>query len=283
MKRTEFNMLQAKSSKQTIHIYRQNGRTPIITQHAKTNKRPYIHPIVSPDGVGVITEDAPSHHPWQHGLYCGFNNINNIGFWEEGLRGGYDGTIRPKPLSEPVLKENRASWKVETEWHAPDGTHMITEKQIWTFTDHRDKYELDLVWSLRAETLLTFGQHIAGGLFLRMPFREELGGRAINSYGLENEEAEAKPANWVAVSMPIENRKNWAGIAMMNHQDNPQHPVTWRVDDQLGISPSRCISGEWTQEQGQIERYKHRLLIYCGESNTEQIEENWNTFNNSLV
>ncbi|QGH36199.1 hypothetical protein GI584_20060 [Gracilibacillus salitolerans] len=277
---TKINDLRAECSDQIISVYRHNESVPIITQHAKTDKRPYIHPIVSPDGVGILTEDAPSHHPWQHGLYCGFNNINNIGFWEEGLKEGYDGTIHPKSLSKPIVRGNKANWKVESEWYAPNGTHMITEEQDWIFTDHGETYTLDLVGSLRAETFLTFGQHMAGGLFLRMPFKEELGGRAINSSGQENENAEAKYANWVTVSMPIKNRKNWAGIAMMNHKDNPQHPVTWRVDGQLGLSPSRCISGEWTQEQGKTERYKHRLLIYCGEPNIKQINKSWNSFNN---
>ncbi|GAB2566896.1 DUF6807 domain-containing protein [Gracilibacillus alcaliphilus] len=275
--------LRAESSEQIISIYRYNDSVPIITQHAKTEKRPYIHPMAAPDGVGILTEDAPSHHPWQHGLYCGFNNINNIGFWEEGLRGGYDGTIHPKSLAQPIIKENTARWKVETDWLAPDGTHMISEEQAWTFTDHGETYELDLVWSLQAETSLTYGQHIAGGLFLRMPFKEELGGKAINSAGQENENAEAKYANWVTVSMPIENRNDWAGIAMMNHKDNPQHPVTWRVDDQLGFSPSRCISGEWTQAQGTTETYKHRLFVYCGQPDIGQIERSWNSFNDSVV
>ncbi len=281
--RTKMNELQAESSSQIVNIYRQGESVPIITQQATTDKRPYIHPIVSPNGVGVLTEDAPSHHPWQHGLYCGFNNINHIGFWEEGLRGGYDGTIHPKPLSKPILSGNKAKWKVESEWLAPDGTHMISEEQGWTFIDYGETYELDLVWSLRAEVFLTFGQHIAGGLFLRMPFKEELGGKAINSSGQENEDTEAKYADWVTVSMPIEDRKNWAGIAIMNHKSNPQHPVTWRVDGQLGLSPSRCISGEWTQEQGTTEKYRHRLFIYCGKPNIKQIERSWDSFSNRVV
>ena len=46
----------------TIEIYRKGGESPILTQHARPNHRPYIHPIIAPDGKGVLTEYSPSHH-----------------------------------------------------------------------------------------------------------------------------------------------------------------------------------------------------------------------------
>ena len=55
----------------TIEIYRKGGKSPILTQHARPNHRPYIHPIIAPDGKGVLTEYSPSHHQHQTGLYGG--------------------------------------------------------------------------------------------------------------------------------------------------------------------------------------------------------------------
>jgi hypothetical protein len=271
--------LRVENSDQIISIYRDNESFPLITQNAIKDKKPFIHPIAAPDGKGILTEDSPSHHPWQHGVYCGSNNINGVGFWEEGIRGGHDGTFHTRPFSQPVVNGNKVVWKLETDWRGPDGTHMVTEVQEWTFNDLGLTYELDLVWILKAEIPLTFAKHMCGGLFLRMPFKEELGGKAINSIGQENDDAETKRANWVAVNMPIEGRQDWAGIAIMDHVDNPDHPVTWRVDHQLGVSPSRCIAGDWTLQQGKVEQFKYRLFVYCGETNIEQIEENWNAFN----
>jgi len=43
----------------TIEIYRKGGQSPILTQHARSNHRPYIHPIIAPDGKGVLTEYSP--------------------------------------------------------------------------------------------------------------------------------------------------------------------------------------------------------------------------------
>ena len=59
----------------SIKIYRNGLDKPILTQNAGTNFRPYIHPIISPDGNSNITEYSPSHHKHQTGLYWGFKGI----------------------------------------------------------------------------------------------------------------------------------------------------------------------------------------------------------------
>lgn len=60
----------------TIAIYRAGGKTHIVTQVAKADFRPYLHPIVAPDGKGVLTEYSPGHHKHQTGLYWGFTRVN---------------------------------------------------------------------------------------------------------------------------------------------------------------------------------------------------------------
>jgi hypothetical protein len=273
------NTLRVEHSEQSISIFRGNQSEPLIIQHAVTHKRPYIHPIAAPDGKGILTEDSPPHHPWQHGLYVGLNDINGVGFWEEGIRTGHDGSFHPKPMQPPILNNNQANWKVETDWLDPNGKHMITEGQEWTFVDHGNTYELDVIWTLKAEMDLKFGQYAYGGLFLRMPFKEELGGEAINSIGQRNQEAEASRAAWVAVHMPIDGRDDKAGIAIFDHKENSEYPVPWRVDNQLGVAPSRCINGAWELRKGQTETFKHRLYVYCGDTNVSEIQSSWNVFN----
>tara|TARA_A100001037_G_C15152483_1_gene640379 strand:- start:190 stop:4179 length:3990 start_codon:yes stop_codon:yes gene_type:complete len=60
----------------TISVYRADGKLPILTQNAKAGHRPYIHPIIAPDGKGPITEYSPGHHKHQTGLYWGLTRIN---------------------------------------------------------------------------------------------------------------------------------------------------------------------------------------------------------------
>src|SRR6476469_172485 len=52
---------------QTIKVYRANGMEPILTQNARKDVRPYIHPIVAPDGHGIMTAYRPAHHLHQMG------------------------------------------------------------------------------------------------------------------------------------------------------------------------------------------------------------------------
>ena len=38
-----------------VHVYRSAADSPVVTQIAKADFRPYLHPIVAPDGKGVLT------------------------------------------------------------------------------------------------------------------------------------------------------------------------------------------------------------------------------------
>ncbi|MFB9277675.1 PmoA family protein [Cohnella cellulosilytica] len=271
--------LQVVSSENSIRIYRAGQEEPFLVQQAQPHSRPYIHPVVAPDGQGVLTENAPPHHPWQHGIYVGLNDVNGVGFWEEGLRGNpADGSFHPKALKEATANGSTASWEVETDWQDPQGGSMLTELQRWRLNDLGDTCELDLEWTLRAEVDLVFGQHQYGGLFLRMPYRQEWGGQALNSEGLKNGEAEGQRARWVACSMPIEGRDGPAGIAFLDHPGNLEFPVPWRVDGQMGIAPSPCIAGPRELKRGNSETYRYRIVVFCGAADPQALDKSWQAF-----
>jgi len=264
-----------------VEIFRSGQDAPILVQHAKANTRAYIHPIVAPDGNGLLTEDTPPHHLWQHGLYVGLNEVNDIGFWTEGLqerRKHLDGTFHPEPISNTSAQNNTATWTVTSDWRDPNGASMLTEIQAWSLTDQGDTYDIDLTWSLTASIDLTFGEYAYGGLFLRMPYKKGGEGEAINNEGQINRNAEGQRAKWVSVSIPIEGRDDWAGITIMDHPSNPEHPNPWRVDGQLGIAPSRCLAGPWTLSQGETTTSRYRLFAFCGQTDHTRINANWSEF-----
>jgi len=254
-------------------FYREGGGRPILVQNARPDFRPYIHPILAPDGNGILTEDAPEHHPWQHGLYVGLHQVNGINFWEKEI-----GQFHPQRMTAPSVEGNAAEWSVTTLWTGTDGTPQLTETQTWTLTDHQSRYVLDLRWTLKAERAIRFGQYAYGGLFLRMPFRGK--GTAVNSEGQENRAAEARRARWVAVSMPIAGRSDEAMIAIPDHAANPCYPNPWRVDGQLGIAPSRCIAGEWRLDKGERCVNRYRIVISVGGLDKPLIEHECLRFQN---
>ena len=276
--------LKMQSTAERIELLLPGDDNPILVQQATPNTRAYIHPILMPGGHAVLTEDTPDHHPWQHGLYVGLNDVNGIGFWTEGLqenRRSQDGTFHPQPIVGTKVDQNQANWTVSSQWRDPNGMLMLTETQNWCFTHHGDTYDLDLCWSLSAAIDLSFGQYAYGGLFLPMPYKKELGGEAVNSQGQINKPAEGQRARWVSVSIPIEGlgADGWAGIAIMDHSTNPEHPNPWRVDGQLGIAPSRCIAGHWGLSAGETTTSRYRLFVFGGRSNMSRVDANWTKFN----
>lgn len=266
-------------------IFAHRGGAPLFVQNAEPNKRPFIHPLVAPDGLGVLTEDAPPHHPWQHGLYVGLNDVNGVGFWAENLlRGkeGYDndGTFHPRPLEIHDTGFGNADeairWRVTTDWRDPRGGTMLVETQTWRYVWRSNTLAtLDLDWSLTASIDLRFGAFAYGGLFLRMPFTPERGAKALTSEGHADQQGEGKPARWVAVAMPIPGRDTPAGVAILDHPKNPAPPTPFRIDGQFGVGAARCIRGAWTLPRGDTAAERYRLCVFTGDINPATLEQEW--------
>jgi hypothetical protein len=94
----------------------------------------------------------------------------------------------------------------------------------------------------------------------------------INSEGQSNADAKGQRARWVACSLLVDGRGDSAGIAFMDHPGNPEHPVSWRVDNQLGISPIRCIAGSWQLSAGDMQTNRYRVYVFCGEVDPAGVE-----------
>ena len=68
-----------------IAIYRPTLDKPLLVFHAPVDARPYLHPLLAPDGHGVLTEFSPGHHKHQTGIYCGL------------ILGGFAGYVADAP------------------------------------------------------------------------------------------------------------------------------------------------------------------------------------------
>src|SRR5262245_61384122 len=82
-------VLREDSTAGTISVFRAGESTALLTQNAASDSRPYLHPLVAPDGKGVLTELSPAHHRHQTGIYWGLTRVNGrdyftnpgAGFW----------------------------------------------------------------------------------------------------------------------------------------------------------------------------------------------------------
>jgi hypothetical protein len=277
------SFLRATHEPHRIAVFSGDAATPCIVQHAAPNSRPFIHPLLAPDGRTVLTEDAPAHHPWQHGLYAGLNDVNGAGFWTEGLyekHRAIDGTFHPWPLQAPQVKGDLVAWTARCEWRSPAGAALLQEEQHWVArnTFLRGTCSIDLMWTLTAQVDLAFGRYDYGGLFLRMPFQRERGGEAINSAGQRNAEAEGQRACWCAVSMPLGDAGARAGVALFDHPSNMHFPTPWRVDNELGIGPAPCRASAWHLQAGESRRFRYGVLPFTGGADASAINHQFNLF-----
>ena len=137
------------------------------------------------------------------------------------------------------------------------------------------KFILDLKWHGEAKTDITMEKFYVGGLFLRMPWHEGIDGEVINSEAKRNGEAEGQRAQWTDIGLQIDGRKDKGHIAIFDHPANDGFPNAWRVDNELGVGPSRQIRGDWSIQKGQSEETQYRLVVYTGEFNSETIAQLW--------
>lgn len=254
-----------------ISVYRINGAAAILTQHADAEFRPYLHPIVAPDGKGVMTEFSPDHHKHQTGIYWGFTSVNGRDYFHHPGKGFW------RRVSSRVISARGELVQWETAYELLDdaGQPLMLETQVWSMRAKDNRYLLDLEWSGEATRDLNIGAYDYGGLFVRMPWRPGMAGEASNSEGQTNKQAEGQRAKWVDIGLKIDGRNDPAHIAIFDHPENEGHPSAWRVDEMLGIGPSRARLGAWNIPAGRQARYRHRLVVYTGSRNDAQLQQDW--------
>jgi len=259
---------------QTISVFRLAGTTPILTQVAKKDFRPYLHPIMAPDGKGVITEYSPGHHKHQTGIYWGYTRVNGRDYFHH-PEGDYW-----RKVSAKIIKAKGAEVKWQTVYDLLDekGNAVLRETQTWTMQEKDGKYVLNVDWEGDAQTDVTISKYDYGGLFIRMLWREGIDGEVVNAARQKNEKAEGQRAMWVDAGMTIAGRKDRVHVAVFDHPENKGFPQYWRVDGQLGIGPARARTGDWHIKKGEVEVIKHQLIVYTGQLNDVEINNMWGEY-----
>lgn len=262
------------AEKGTLSIFREGLTTPILVQNAQSDFRPFLHPLLSPDGKKVITEYSPGHHPHQTGIYWGITRINGRDYFHN-PKGDYW-----KRVSYTVLEKEGTSVSWQTVYDLMDekGETLLTETQTWSMVMKDQKYYLKLEWLGEAKQDLTFAQYDYGGLFVRMPWKKGLPGQVVNAARQVNEKAEGQPAMWVDVGLQLEGRDTFDHIAIFDHPQNRGYPQLWRVDGQMGIGTAKVRRGEWKLQKGASEIIRHQVVVYSGDLDDVSLNNDWLAF-----
>ncbi len=284
----------------TLSIFRIGGDEPILVQNAANGMRPYLHPIMTPDGKGSLTEYSPGHHKHQTGLYWGFTRVNGTGAPVDTVNKWFYNRNKPPQIKEQLGRDffhfNGAShWKrvsattiisegEEVKWQTVyhmldgEGAPIMEETQNWSLTEQDHKFLISIEWNGKAFTDITINEHSYGGMFLLMPWREDIVGEVVNAARQRNQMAEGQQAMWVDVGMELKGRDDWGHIAIFDHPQNAGFPTPWRVDNQLGIGPARAMAGDWQIKKGFTEIIKHQIVAYTGELDDIGMRKLWDEY-----
>jgi len=150
-----------------IAIHRPTLAKPLLIFNAPEDGRPFVHPLLAPDGNGELTEFSPGHHKHQTGLYVGFLKVN----------GATTSTIAADYFRRVDFKHQMNSegvvWTSVYELLDAKKSAQLVETQSWHFRDFTSSYLIDFTWSAKAKVDVVFDKYEYGGLFLRMPWKNQ--------------------------------------------------------------------------------------------------------------
>ncbi|MCY4674920.1 MAG: PmoA family protein [Bacteroidetes bacterium] len=271
---TEITRLRVlKTDDQVIVLNDVRGDTALVVQSAR-DFRPFLHPILTPDGTTSVTQFSPDHHRHQTGLYWGFTRLNGRDYFHhpEGDYWQRDTVMVTRVVGDTI------GWVTVYDLLDEKGNPVLQETQNWTMYEADSAVVLDLTWTGKAISDIVVSEYDYGGLFLRMPWAPGMEGRAVNAARQRNHFAEGQRAMWMDVGLILPGREDMAHVAIFDHPDNADFPQPWRVDGQLGVGPVRARLGNWTIEAGNTETIRHRLLVYTGEMSDIAMRAKWEDY-----
>ena len=209
----------------TINVFNEGQQLAVVTQQAKPDHRPFIHPLLAPDSKAELTQYSPGHHKHQTGLYWGFTRVNGTDMEPDSLKKWFYNKDKPdrikkqtgldyfhhpeggywKRLSLDLLESEgeRIKWKTVYHMMNEEGEPILKETQTWVFEESDGRYLMSLEWDGEALIDITINEFAYGGMFLRMPWNKEIIGEVVNAARQRNQKAEGQRAMWVDVGMEI--------------------------------------------------------------------------------
>ncbi len=261
-----------------VSVTRDEEPDPIVTQVAKPDFRPYLHPIVAPDGTGKLTQFSPDHHQHQTGLYWGFTRVNGRDYFHHPEATHWQRVSVSILKAESDQEDGSVSWQTVYDMLDEDGSALMRETQTWTIRDEGDHYLIDLSWQGAANADIELGKYDYGGLFLRMPWKHGDDAKVVNSARQEDSRAEGQRAVWLDVSVQVPDRDDRAHVAIFDHPKNKGFPQAWRVDGQFGVGPATTRLRDRSIGKGETMSIRHRLVVHTGDLDDVWLTKRWSEF-----
>jgi hypothetical protein len=279
-----------------------NGYQPVLQyHHAKAvlpdgvdtaySRSGFIHPLFSPSGK-ILTMIQPPDHLHHYGLWNAWTRTQFKGkpvdFWNLGDKQGrvdYTGTI--STIQGEVYQSLKTLHRhVAFNDEGGSDVALNEELEVRVYSGDADINRMDYITSFNSAQPegLYLEEYRYGGFVFRG--HEEWNGytvQMLTSEGLNQDNSDGHPAKWCMVN---ETGKNPAGILIMSHPANFNHPEplrTWNRGSNGGLAnvfinfcPIRNRS--WEMVFGKSYTMQYRVITFDGRWTKEQAEQEWINF-----
>jgi len=254
----------------------------------RESPKPCFHPIYTPSGI-LITEYRPADHLWHTGLYFGWVHANEANLWggpwylpETGKYESVDnshGVQRHDAFADERASESGVSIRETLTWLDQADRPMASEVRTYAFRKLTDRS--GYFWTVDTEVRPTgeklrmaSSQSVArySGFELRMgpPFADALHRSSEGLTGHEN--TMHQKARWVCAA-----GATGGAVVMMDHPQNPRHPVTWFTRKNL-LGAGLLMEGPLELKRGESLNLRYGLAILDREPSADEIEDLYKQF-----
>ena len=247
----------------------------------------FIHPLYSPEGT-VMTDDFPSSHAHQHGVFHAWTNNTykkkHVDFWNQHQN---TGTIQFKELVSKTTGPVFAELKTKQQYVSLEFGVVLEEE--WTIRVYplmdQFLFELSLEQTNITSDTLFLNKYIYGGMAFRGtrewdPFNKKYfknNWNVLTSEGVKDSLANNTAVRWATAYGNIDGVMSSATV--FNHPTNVRYPQKIRVHPNMPYWVyAPVIDGELSIAPA--EKYKASYLYYISNtkpdnSSLERIDENW--------
>jgi len=261
--------------------------------------RPFLYPLIGPSGKSLTRMGHPrdpNGHSHHNSVWISHHDVGGVGFWNDASSS--KGRIVHRRVNRYEDADDEALIEVTNAWIETNGEGggrtLLEETRTMRFQPG-ERWQwllvLDVVLSAPQEPV-TLGKTNFGLVGVRMAKTigvHDGGGTIRNSEGAVNEpQVHEKPARWCDYSGPIAfevppgpplNRPpSMAGITLLDHPLNPNHPTVFHVRDDGWMGAALTFDAPRTIEPGSPLKLRYGLWVHSGVPSAGQIDADFGEF-----
>jgi hypothetical protein len=271
-------------------------------------KKPVLFPLTTASGKTLTRGFPLNPQPWERidhphhvGMWLNHGDTDGLDFWNNSdsipdNRKPHYGTIFHESIEEIKNGDDFGYLEVSAEWERPDGRVILEENTKYYFRGSENVRTIDRITTLTTIDLnVLFKDSKEGMMAIRVNRAMELPGENtievfdenmvpvevkvndgnrsrghyLNSEGVEGPGVWGQRAKWVRLGTDIDGEE--AGIIIMDHPENPNHPTHWHAREYGLFSANPFGSQAYTKGRESFNFFlhadesvtlKYRIYIY---------------------